>query len=63
MTGKWTVKLDARVRPIVEAIAHEEQREPAQVVRRLVDAALAQRALGVRPAPMMIDAALVQRRA
>lgn len=63
MTGKWTVKLDARVRPIVELIAREEQREPAQVVRRLVDSALAQRALTVRPAPMITDAALAQRRA
>jgi hypothetical protein len=56
MIGKWTVKLDARVRPIIEAIAHEEQRDPAQV-------ALAQRALAQRPAPMMTDAALAQRRA
>jgi hypothetical protein len=63
MHDKWTVKLDARVRPIVEAIAYEEQRDPAQVVRRLVDSALAQRALGMRPAPTMTDAALAQRRA
>jgi hypothetical protein len=50
----WTVKLDNRVRPIVESIAREEQREPAQVVRRLVDAALAQRALAQRPIPAPI---------
>jgi len=63
MTDKWTVKLDARVRPIVEAIAHEEGRDPANMVRRLVDSALAQRALGMRPAAMLTAAALAQRRA
>jgi hypothetical protein len=51
MSGPWTVKLDSRIRPIIEAIAHEEQREPAQVVRRLVDSALVQRALDQRPIP------------
>jgi hypothetical protein len=66
MHDKWTVKLDGRVRPIIEKIAHEEGRDPANMVRRLVDSALAQRALSlnVRPAaPMLTDAALAQRRA
>jgi len=42
MRETWTVRLDGRVRPIVEAIARNEEREPAQVVRRLLDRALAQ---------------------
>jgi hypothetical protein len=37
----WTVRLDARVKPLVEEIARAEEREPAQVVRRLVNSALA----------------------
>jgi hypothetical protein len=58
---KWTVKLDGRVRPIIEAIAHEEQRDPAQMVRCLVDRALAQRALAQRPShPNIISAAALQ---
>jgi hypothetical protein len=63
MTVKWTVKLDARVRPIVEAIAHEEGRDPANMVRHLVDSALAQRALGMRPAAPMLTDPAPQRRA
>lgn len=42
MRETWTVRLDGRVRPIVEAIARNEEREPTQVVRRLLDRALAQ---------------------
>ena len=38
----WVVRLHGRVRPLVEAIAREEEREPAQVVRRLLDRALKQ---------------------
>lgn len=38
----WLVRLDGRVRPVVEAIARKEEREPAQVVRRLLDRALSQ---------------------
>jgi len=40
----WAVRLPNRVRPIIEKIAHAEEREPAQVVRRLIDRALAQHA-------------------
>jgi hypothetical protein len=61
MTGTWTVKMDSRIRPIVEAIAREEDRDPASVVRRLVDSALAQRALAQRSShPNIISAAELQ---
>lgn len=42
MRETWTVRLDGRMRPIIEAIARDEEREPAQVVRRLLNRALAQ---------------------
>jgi hypothetical protein len=48
MAEAWTVRLEPRVRPLVEAIAREEQRVPAQVVRRLLDHALTQRASNSR---------------
>jgi hypothetical protein len=61
MSGVWTVKLDSRIRPIVEAIAHEEGRDPANMVRRLVDKALADRAIAQRPShPNIISAAELQ---
>ena len=50
MAEAWTVRLEPRVRPLVEAIAREEQRVPAQVVRRLLDSALAQRRVNSRGA-------------
>lgn len=37
----WQVRIDSRLRPLIEAIARDEEREPAQVVRRLLDRALA----------------------
>ena len=43
MADAWTVRLNPRVRPLVEEIAREEERKPAQVVGRLLDSALAQR--------------------
>jgi hypothetical protein len=45
MRETWTVRLDGRVRPIIEKIARDEEREPAQVVRRLLDRALVQHAV------------------
>jgi hypothetical protein len=45
MSDGWTVRFDSRVKEIVAPIAHREQREPAQVLRRLVDSALAERAM------------------
>lgn len=63
MTETWTVRLDARVRPIIERIAFEEGRDAAQTVRYLLDRALAQRATNMRPTPMLNDTPLAQRRA
>jgi hypothetical protein len=40
MPDTWMVRLDGSVRPLIEAIAREEEREPAQVVRRLLNRAL-----------------------
>jgi hypothetical protein len=57
MSDSWLVRIDSRVRPLIAAIAREEEREPAQVVRRLVDSALAQRALTRRPASPSSDSA------
>jgi hypothetical protein len=37
----WSVKLDSSVRPLIEEIARVEEREPAQVVRRLINSSLA----------------------
>jgi hypothetical protein len=45
----WIVRLPARIKPAVEAIARQEDRPPTQVVRRLLDAALAQRAIAASP--------------
>jgi hypothetical protein len=49
LSDTWAVRIPNRVKPMIEAIAREEERVPAQVVRRLVDSALAQRALTQRP--------------
>jgi hypothetical protein len=47
----WNVRVDARLRPLVEQIANEEQREASQVLRRLVVSALVQRGLLQKDAP------------
>jgi hypothetical protein len=65
LTDAWTVKLPGRVRPIIEALAFEEQRDAASMVRVLLDRALADRAInrGMRPAPTLTNAPQAQRRA
>jgi hypothetical protein len=44
----WTVRLPARLRPIVEQVGREEYRQPADTVRWLIERALADRALTTR---------------
>jgi hypothetical protein len=44
-SGTWTVRLPVRVRPAVEAIADQERRDPAQVVRLILESALVERGL------------------
>jgi hypothetical protein len=56
MPETWTVRIDGSVRPLIEAIAREEEREPAQVVRRLLKRALAQHP--IRDAAAVSDAML-----
>ncbi len=48
MADAWTVRLDNRVRPIIERIAACEDREPAQVVRRLLDSVLERHPVAAR---------------
>jgi predicted transcriptional regulator len=43
--GSWVVRVDARLRPIIEEIAMSEERSRAFVVRRLLEQAIASNAI------------------
>jgi hypothetical protein len=43
--GSWVVRVDARLRPIIEEIAISEERSRAFVVRRLLEQAIASNAI------------------
>jgi predicted transcriptional regulator len=43
--GSWVVRVDARLRPIIEKIAMSEERSRAFVVRRLLEQAIASNAI------------------
>jgi hypothetical protein len=43
--GSWVVRVDARLRPIIEEIAMSEERSRAYVVRRLLEQAIASNAI------------------
>jgi hypothetical protein len=49
----WTVRLNDRVRPLIERIAHEEERPAAQVGPRLLEGALKQHQVATsHPSPI-----------
>jgi hypothetical protein len=50
MTARWAVCVDAAIRPAIHKIAEEEERDDAEMVRRLLREAL--RARGVDPTPI-----------
>jgi predicted transcriptional regulator len=53
--GSWGVRVDARLRPIIEEIAMSEERSRAYVVRRLLEQAIASNAIKEgRPQPSAI---------
>jgi predicted transcriptional regulator len=53
--GSWVVRVDARLRPIIEEIAMSEERSRAYVVRRLLEQAIASNAIKEgRPQPSAI---------
>jgi hypothetical protein len=43
--GSWVVRVEARLRPIIEEIAMSEERSRAFVVRRLLEQAIASNAI------------------
>jgi hypothetical protein len=45
----WHVRIPQRLRPSIERIAEQEERHPAQVVRRLLIRALAEKERSAEP--------------